>query len=65
MTLTDWKNLSITQEIFTEIKRRQDEIKEELIPSAGKNPIVDSFRSGAIMALEDVLTIELNEESHS
>lgn len=65
MTLTDWKNLSITQEIFAELKRRQDDLKESLLSSAGQNPILDSYRSGAILTLEDVLNIELNEESHS
>ena len=65
MTLSDWKNLSITQEIFAELKRRQEDLKETLLASAGQNPILDSYRSGAILTLEDVLNIELNEESHS
>lgn len=65
MTLSDWKNLSITQEIFAELKRRQEDLKENLVVSAGQNPILDSYRSGAILTLEDVLNIELNEESHS
>lgn len=65
MTLSDWKNLSITQEIFAELKRRQEDLKENLVVSAGQNPIIDSYRSGAILTLEDVLNIELNEESHS
>lgn len=63
MTLSDWKQLSITQEILAELKRRQNWAKEELAEQAGINPLLDREKVGAIKAYQDMLDIEL-EETH-
>lgn len=62
MTLTDWKNLPITEEFLLELKRRVVELKDALAGSAGINPQADSFRSGAIAALEDVVNFHFDTE---
>lgn len=64
MTLSEWKAIGITQVILTEFKRRQAQLVTELAMSAGINPLDDRFKVGAIAAYEDVLNIELDEESH-
>lgn len=66
MTLTDWKNLAITQVIMAEFRQRQRQLKEELAQSAGINPLDDRFKVGVIAAYEDVLNIELDDgEAHN
>ena len=64
MTLYDWKNLAITQEIMLEFKRRQEWLRDQLAEQAGINPIADREKVGAIKAYQDMLDIELDEESH-
>lgn len=64
MNLYDWKNLSITQVILEELRVRQKLLKEELAVSAGVNPLDDRFKCGLITAYNDVLNIELDEETH-
>lgn len=65
MTLNDWKNLSITQEIMDEFRKRQAFAKEYLASNAGIDSGQDRWYSGTIAAYEDMLNVELeNEESH-
>lgn len=63
MTLNDWKSLEITEEILNELKRRVENLKESLVESAGVDPRLDAYRSGAIAAFKDVLSFEF-EETH-
>lgn len=63
MTLSDWRQLDATQEVFLEIKRRMDVLTEELVLSAGNDPRLDAYRSGAIAAFRDVVGITLEEDS--
>lgn len=63
LTLSDWKNLSITQEILTEIKRRQTWAKEQLAEQAGLDPLADREKVGAIKAYQDILDIELEDST--
>lgn len=63
MTLSDWKSLDITQIIFKELKNRQRELKEALAEQAGVDPSKDRWRCGAIAAYEDLLNIEMDEET--
>lgn len=63
MTLSDWKSLDITQIIFKELKNRQRELKEALAERAGVDPSEDRWRCGAIAAYEDLLNIEMAEET--
>lgn len=62
MTLTEWKNLAITEEFLAELKRRINDTKDELAASAGVNPILDSYRSGIIAALGDAVDFHFDEE---
>lgn len=64
MTLNEWKGIDLTQEILLEIKRRQDWAKERLIDTAGLDPLEDRKLVGVIAAYEDVLNIELEEETN-
>ncbi len=59
MTLSDWKHLEVTQEVLLELQRRIDVLSEELVMSAGIDPRLDAYRSGAIAALRDVVGITL------
>lgn len=63
MTLTDWKSLLVTQEFMGELKRRIEDQKEELASSAGVNSQLDSYRSGVIAALKDVVDFHFDEET--
>jgi hypothetical protein len=61
VTLSDWKSLTITEEFVAELQRRLDEQKEELTDSAGVDPRLDSYRSGVIAALKDVVDFHFEE----
>jgi hypothetical protein len=63
VTLSEWRGFAITQEVMAELKRRQTEAKEALAYNAGINPRMDAWRSGAIAAYEDMLNIQLDEET--
>jgi len=65
VTLYDWKNLAITQEIMLEFKRRQDWLRDQLAEQAGIDSITDREKVGAIKAYQDMLDIELDEETHN
>lgn len=66
MTLSEWKSLGITEEFMSELKRRISEMKDQLGVSAGVNPQADSYRSGVINALQDVVDFHFDdEESHN
>ena len=65
MTLSEWKSLAITQEYMAELKRRIEDQKEDLVLSAGVNPIRDSYRSGIIAALTDAVEFHFDEESQT
>lgn len=62
MTLSEWKGLVITQEVMHELERRIQEQTDLLITSAGHDPRLDSFRSGVIAALKDVVSFQFDEE---
>ena len=63
MKLSEWKSLEITQVIFTELKARQAQLKDELGESAGESPLNDRLKVGAIKAYQDLLDIEVQEEA--
>lgn len=62
VTLRDWKHMAITQEILSEIKKRQTQAKEELASGMGRDPFEYGFRVGAIAAYQDFLDIELDDD---
>jgi hypothetical protein len=55
VTLNEWKSLEITREFVDVFKRRIEEQKESLASSAGVDSRLDSWRSGVIAALSDVV----------
>lgn len=61
MTLTEWKSIDITQIIMSELKARQEQLKNELASSAGVDPLYDRWRAGVIAGYSDLLNIELDE----
>lgn len=65
MTVQEWMSFSITQEIMMELKRRQADIRDMLLESAGRNPVLDSYRAGAYAALEDVVNFRFDEQEES
>lgn len=62
--LNDWKKHPVTQTISSQIQRRIDTLTEELVNSAGHNPVQDAYKRGVILAHRDFLDIEF-EESQS
>lgn len=64
MTLSEWKSLPITQAIMRELTNRVANLKDELGKSAGIDPVEDRRKSGVICAWEDVLNIDMVEETH-
>ncbi len=55
---TDWRASPLTKEIFASIEQRIGDILLDLGVSAGRDSVEDARRSGAIVALRDVLNIE-------
>jgi len=58
----DWKKSNVTQVIFARLKDRVENLKENLIFSAGQNPIQDAAISGSIRAYLDLLNIDFEGE---
>lgn len=65
MTLHDWKSLEITQVITQELQTRIQYLKEQLADQAGLDPLADRQKVGAIKAYQDIIDIELDEETHN
>ena len=59
----DWKLYPITKTFFIAISNRIEGLKEELAQSAGIDPVADARRSGAIVALRDILDTDWFEET--
>jgi hypothetical protein len=51
----DWKANPITKQFFTSIANRIYDIQVDLGTKAGLEPIEDARKSGAIIALSDIL----------
>jgi hypothetical protein len=62
VTLSEWKSLAVTQEFMAELNSRIESYTEQLVTSAGVSPVADSYRSGAIMALRDVVDFHFDTE---
>lgn len=59
----EWKSHPITKQVFAHIHERVRDIQIELGFNAGTDPVQDARRSGAILALIDVLNADFDEES--
>lgn len=55
----DWKSHPMTKRVFDGLRERENEIKERLALSAGKEPDEDRFRVGYIAALRDVYLMDV------
>jgi hypothetical protein len=64
-TLSDWKRHPVTHEVFIELKARIAGLKDEIVGGIlGDDEKLLAYKAGAIQAYNDVLNIELSEESH-
>ena len=60
----DWKRHPVTQQVFSQLVQRINDLTEEIVASAiDGDPRVQAFKAGAIGAYNDMLKIEF-EESH-
>lgn len=59
----DWKANPVTKAVFTELRERILRTQEELGMQAGKDPLYDQYRVGAIAAYSDLLNIDFDEVS--
>jgi hypothetical protein len=57
----DWKSSPATQEVFDDLARRVEGLKDELAGSAGEDPRADAWRVGAIQAYRDILATTYEE----
>lgn len=57
----DWKANPVTKAVFNDLVTRVRRIQEELGGAAGKDPLYDQYRVGAIAAYTDLLNIEFDE----
>ena len=53
----DWLKHPVTEQVFKQIKTQIANIQEELGYTAGADAYKDAHRSGAIVALRDILEI--------
>jgi DNA-directed RNA polymerase len=53
----DWKNHTVTREVFKSLKEKVDELSEDLSQTAGLDSITDRFKTGAIAGYRDLLLI--------
>lgn len=60
----DWKRHPVTQQVFSQLDQRVNDLKEEIVGSAlDGDPRTQAYRAGAIGAYNDMLKIDY-EESH-
>lgn len=57
----DWKANPVTKKVMELISMRITELQRELGVSAGIDPILDRYKSGAIGAYTDLLEISFDE----
>lgn len=60
-----WKTHPITKQVFAALREREADVLEALATSAGKDSVLDSFRSGYIAAVRDVVLTTLEDEENS
>lgn len=60
----EWRFDAVTQQVFSQIKERIEQLKDELAYSAGNDPTSDARKSGAILAFKEILEVDFIEESH-
>lgn len=59
----DWKSQPITKAFFLAIENKIEGLKEELAYQGGESSFLDARKSGAIIALRDVLDLDWIEET--
>lgn len=57
----EWKNSMVTQEFLKSIELRIEEIKENLVVSAGVEPLQDRFLAGMVHAYKEVKDVAMEE----
>lgn len=57
----DWKANPVTKAVLNDLRERIYRIQEDLGVSAGRDPLQDQFRVGAIAAYHDLLNIQFDE----
>lgn len=61
----DWKRHPVTQQVFSQLTARIAGLKDEIVGDAlGSDPRTLASKAGAILAYQDVLDIDFDEESH-
>lgn len=58
----DWKRHAVTQEVFSRLEGRIQELLDTLVANAGLAPEVDARNAGGIQAYRDLLSIEWGED---
>jgi hypothetical protein len=60
----DWKRHPVTQQVFSQLAARIDQLKDEIIGYAVEGDTTAlAYKAGAVLAYSDLLSIEY-EESH-
>lgn len=59
--LSEWKNHPVSEWILKEFQNRAELMIEELRFSAGRDPVEDARKSGYLMAVADLIGIEVSE----
>lgn len=59
----DWKQHPVTQNVFSQLTARVQNIQEILGQSAGTNPAQDREFVGAVKAYNDILNMDFEEEA--
>jgi len=60
-----WKTHPITKQVFNVLRKREADLTEFLIDSAGENSVTDAYRRGYIHAVRDVILTNLEDEENS
>lgn len=51
----DWKRHPVTQLIYAQLASLVEQGKEELVTTAGADPVLDARKAGKITAFQDIL----------
>ena len=57
----NWKSSPVTREVFKSLEHKIEELSDDLSQIAGRDPLEDRFKAGAIAGYRDLLLIDFED----